>query len=104
MRYSHAYKKLEKDEYTTIRRRKFGNIGDITPEIVQGKYSHDALITDLYRSKLTDLSDQFLMEDTGAPSRFLSYVVIQSFYRTILDMSEELFYIYHLKKVKENED
>lgn len=98
MKYSHAYAKLRVHNYTTIRRYKKGNVGDIVLETYPSG-SHYAEIVKIERKALADIYLTELMFDTDCNSRAEAYELFQSFYKKPIDYEREKFYIYHLKWV-----
>lgn len=103
MKYSHDYSKLKKDKYTTIRRYKKGEIGDIQKEEYPSG-NHYAIITSIKKMPLDDLPIRFLTEDTDLLYREDIYNLFQSFYPSPIDFEKEKFYIYFLKRVNKNEN
>lgn len=98
MKYTHNYSKLDKEEYTTIRRYSKGKVSDIVREVYPNG-SHYARITCLQRLCLVNISTEFLCADTDRHTRIDATTLIQSFYRKPIDPYNERLYIYYLKKV-----
>lgn len=98
MKYSHNYSKLQKNEYTTIRRYPKGKIGKIVLEKYPSGY-HYAEIIGIERKSCIQISTPFLLEDTDCLSRHEALDLIQSFYKKPIHYYKEKLYIYHLKKI-----
>ena len=98
MKYSHNYKKLGDCIYSTIRRYKKGNVGDIIIEN-HPKGIHKAKIIREKRNTLDNLPIELLQRDTDLETREDIYELFQSFYRTPIDFNNEKFYIYWLEKI-----
>lgn len=98
MNYKHNYTKLDNNIYTTIRRRKNGNVGDIITEKCP-KGSYRAKIIGLERNTLNNLSLEFLQRDTDLSNRTEIYRLFQSFYRNPIDFENEKFWIYTMEKI-----
>ena len=100
MNYSKHYSKLNKPDYTTIRRYLKGRkVGDIVPEIVNGKILHYAKIIRIQQKVLTRIPDAILFADTDDTYRPLIYSTFQSFYEKPIDFHKDKFYIFTMKKV-----
>ncbi|MHA1795254.1 MAG: hypothetical protein ACTSUK_04020 [Promethearchaeota archaeon] len=97
MKYTHSYPKLKKEKYTTIRRRKFADVGDIVLERYPDG-QHHAIITKIEKKSFNEIPTLLLLEDTNTKSREEAYDLLNSFYRKPIDKNEKL-YIYHLKKI-----
>ena len=98
MKYSHQYRKLLKDRYTTIRRYAKHKINDIVWENYPNG-THKALITNIIKKPLDDLTERFLVEDTDCLSRKEAYDLFESFYRKPIDFKNEKFTIYFMKRI-----
>ena len=96
MKYSHNYSKLEKKEYTTIRRYSKGKEGEIIMEDYPNG-NHFAKIMKVERRSLEQISTDFLMKDTDCKTRMEAIDLIQSFYKVPIDEKEKL-YIYYLRR------
>ncbi len=100
MKYSHKYKKLEKDVYTTIRRYPKGKKGDVIMETYPGGH-HKAVIHDVFRIPLSFLGTGFLKLDTDCDTRQDAIDLIKSFYKKPIDLDREKFYVYIIKRLKD---
>ena len=98
MKYSHDYSKLNRNNYSTIRRYSKGKVGDIVLEEYP-KGTHKAKILSIERSALDDIPIQILIADTDLFVRKEIYTLFQSFYKKHIDYSNEKFYIYFLERV-----
>lgn len=98
MKYTHKYKKLSRDKYTTIRRYSKGKVGDVVLEIYPGG-SHKAKIIKIERKTINGLPFHVLYLDTDCITRQGVRELFQSFYGKEIDFDKEKFYLYHLKKV-----
>lgn len=98
MKYSHNYRKLKKDEYTTIRRYPKGKIGKRVMETYPGGM-HASKIIDIKRIVLA-FTDLFILQlDTDLETREEIYALFQSFYRKPIDFENDKFYLYQMRKV-----
>lgn len=98
MRYSLNYKKLYKDEYTTIRRYSKGKAGDTVREVYpNGK--HDARIIMVQRKTINGMTEKFLQDDTDCATKQDAIDLLQSFYRKPIDHAKERLYVYYLKRI-----
>lgn len=98
MKYTHNYKKLRKEKYTTIRKYNHGyKIGDVIAEIYpNGK--HIAKIVNIKRETINNLPFQLLFLDTDCLTRVDVRRLFQSFYRNPIDFEKQKFYIFYLEK------
>ena len=103
MKYSHDYSKLQKEEYTTIRRYSKGKIGDLVLETYPSG-QHYARIIKIVKKPLAKLSTNFLISDTDLNNRLEIYSLFQSFYTKPINFTNEKFYIYYLKRQKDVSD
>ena len=99
MRYSHKYSKLDMVNYTTIRRYKKCNKGDIVRKTYPGG-SHDAEVKHVQRMTLAEMSIDFLKADTDLDSREDVYNLFNKFYKRQIDIFREKMYVYYLRKVE----
>ena len=99
MKYSHDYKKLRWDEYTTIRRYPKAKVGRTVIEMYPSGMHH-AKIVKIERKTLFEMDEEFLMKDTDCENKYEAIELIKSFYQKPIDLYKEKFYVYHLKKVK----
>ncbi len=97
MKYSKHYTKLDKDEYTTIRRYRKAKNGTVVKETYPDG-EHNALICEMWMTALKNLSLEFLQNDTDKKTRKGAYALIQSFYRKKIDFNKEIFTIYFMRK------
>ncbi len=102
MKYSHQYSKLDKDEYTTIRRYAKGKVGDIVNETYPNG-EHLATITKVERVALNYIPIYILQLDTDLEEREDIYELFQSFYKKPIDFENERFYKYTLEKLLSEE-
>lgn len=98
MKYSSDYSKLNRNNYSTIRRYSKGKVGDIVFETYP-KGKHKARILSIERSALDNIPIQILIADTDLFSRKEIYDLFQSFYKKPIDFAKEKFYIYFLERV-----
>lgn len=98
MKYSKHYSKLDKKEYTTIRRHSKGKIGDIKLEVYPDGWHH-AKIMDVKRKSIIKIPTKFLLEDTGCNSRNKAIKLIKSFYEKPINEFKDKLYIYYMKKI-----
>jgi hypothetical protein len=99
MKYSEKYRKLDKEEYTTIRRYSKGKVGDCVKE----KYpngTHNAKIIKIEKMSLSQIPTRLLLEDTDRETREEAIHLIQSFYYKPIDIKKEKIYVYFLRKIK----
>ena len=97
MKYSHKYSKLDKKEYTTIRRYSKAKLNDIVREMYPGGF-HYAKVYKIQRKSFNQMSDDFIFNDTDCNNREEAIKLFNSFYKKILDENEKL-YIYFLRKL-----
>ena len=100
MKYSHNYKKLEHDIYTTIRRYKKANVGDTIREDYPSG-SHIAIVLAESRFSLNDLPLEVLLNDTDCKTFNQVFNLFQSFYKKPIDFYKDKFYVYVLGRVRE---
>ena len=93
------YSKFKKNKYTTIRRYKKGNAGDIVLEQYPNGF-HYARIKDVVRETLERLPTKFLLDDTDCKTRDDAYYFIQCFYKKPIDPYNEKLYIYFMEKIE----
>ena len=97
MKYSHDYKKLNKDLYTTIRRYKKAKVGDTVLETYpSGK--HLVFVVAESRFTLDELPLGLLQEDTDIEEWEAIFKLFQSFYKKPIDIFKDRFYLYVLSK------
>jgi len=96
LKYSHNYSKLDKQEYTTIRRYSKAQVGDIVREVYP-KGNHFAKVKRVVRTTLREIPTKLLLEDTDKQTREEALLLIQSFYRKQIGIDERL-YLYYLDK------
>ena len=102
MKYSHKYSKLDKEEYTTIRRYSKGKAGQLVMETYPGG-SHESFIYKVERKSFNEMSDDFLFNDTDCNNREDVIKLFNSFYKNPIKNDEKL-YVYYLKRMyKEDE-
>lgn len=96
IKFTHDYPKLDKDCFTTIRRRDKGlKVGQSYP-IKSPSKKFRAVLTNKVQVRLTDIPDNILFFDTNTTSREDAYNLLNSFYKNPLNPQEEvtLFYFY----------
>ena len=99
MKYTHNYKKLNKEKYTTIRRYNKGyKVGDVITEIYPNG-SHKVRIADIKRETINNMSFQLLFLDTDCITRDGVRKLFQSFYGKKIDFDKEKFYIFYMEKI-----
>lgn len=102
LNFSHKYAKLEGRIYTTIRKRKIANIGDIIAINIRKRFDHYAKVLNIERVKLSNLPDSILLLDcfcnNNIKTREDCYKLFQSFYRNIIDFEKQTWYLYLLLK------
>lgn len=98
MLYGKDYSKLNNDVYTTIRKHKKGNVGDIKKETYP-KGSHYAKIIKVERKTLNSIDLETLQKDTDLEKRQEIYDLFESFYDKI-NFDKYRFYIYTMEKLK----
>lgn len=108
MNYSHLYSKLKNELYTTIRKNKPAEIGDVVEEYYTGGREplllHKAQVIAIDRVKLSQLPTSVLIMDcfyegSNIRSRFDCYELFQSFQPTTVRFSTQTFHLILLKKV-----
>lgn len=105
MRYSKHYTKLDKDEYTTIRRyKKTRKVGDIEDEVLNFHFLHKAQIMEIVRQTFNDMSTKLLLEDTDCKTREGAFDLIQAFYGKPIDKEKEKLFIFYLKRVNHGKE
>ena len=99
MKYSHNYKKLNRESYTTIRRYNNGyKVGDEIFEIYpNGK--HKVRITKIRRDTINNIAFQTLFLDTDCLTREDVRRLFQSFYGKEIDFDKEKFFIFYMEKI-----
>jgi len=107
MNYSHHYYKLGNRVYTTIRKSKKPNqkVGTIELEYFNNILIHKVEILRIERVILDKLNESLLIMDCLYPnskidSRENCYELFKSFYVNEIDFSTQIFYLFLLKKVK----
>lgn len=96
VKFSHDYPKLERECFTTIRRRDKGlKLGE-SYRVKSPSHDFRAVLTNKVKIRLTDIPDRILFFDTNTSSREEAYNLLNSFYKKQLDPQEEvyLFYFY----------
>lgn len=99
MKYSHHYSKLDQKIYTTVRRYKKGNEGDIVNETYPDGSHKAEILLEILRS-LDKMETTFLLNDTDCNTREEAIELINSFYKKPIDLDEKLF-VYILQRVNE---
>ena len=99
MNYSHDYPKLKKKKYTTIRRHKKADKGDIVTETYPSGW-HEAKVLSVQRNTLDALPLRLLQEDTGLKTRQEIYALFNTFYETPIDIYKDKMYIYYLERIE----
>lgn len=84
--------------YTTIRRYKKANEGDIVPETYPDGSHHARVISEIRRS-INEMETKFLLNDTDCKTRKEAIELLNSFYQKLIALDEKLF-VYILQKVK----
>ncbi len=99
MQYTHDYKKLSRDRYTTIRRYNEGyKMGDVITETYPSG-EHEVRINKIRRGTINKMSFQLLFLDTDCLTREDARRLFQSFYEKEIDFDKEKFYIFYMEKI-----
>ena len=97
MRYSHDYKKLKENRYTTIRRYKKGKVGDkVLEEYPSGR--HFSIIYQIKRMTINEMPLNLIQKDGDVKTRHEFINLLNSFYRTPIDFLNEKIYVYFLDR------
>jgi DNA modification methylase len=110
LRFNNFYPKLEKNIYSTIRRRnktlkdgtKKYKVGDKYLVHINNNFNHIAQIIELKKVCLTELDEEFLKEDTNTNSREEAYELLNTIYNRDFNFDKKKFIIIRLRKVKIN--
>ena len=102
MKYTYKYNKLDKPLYTTIRRYKKGEIGDIVREAYPNGY-HNSKIVGAVRLELGEIPTEVLKDDADVESRKEFLALINQFYRTPITEATKV-YLYILMNWDEDYD
>jgi len=96
LKFAHAYSKLYRPRFTTIRLRKKFNEGDVVRASAPGM-SFKAVVTGVKRARLSDLGTEFLKRDTDMPTRAAALGLVKSFYGGRLKDDGEVW-VYQLER------
>ena len=99
MKYSKKYTKLDKRQYTTIRRHPHGKRWKVVLETYPGG-KHFAKIIDIRRRTFIQLSLKLLQGDTDCETKQEAFDLFNSFYKTPINSFSEKLYIYTMQKLK----
>ena len=104
IKFTHHYTKLELPVFTTIRKkgRKYKPETKVLIKAPKGNFN--AVILDVERVKLKDLSTDFLMADTDKKTREDAVKLLNSFYRKPITENEELQVLFIGKILKDKQE
>lgn len=96
IKFSHEYPKLDRDCFTTIRKRDKGLKVGQTYKIKSPTKEFNAVLTNRVKVRLDQIPDKILFFDTNTTTREEAYNLLNSFYKDPLLPSEKvmLFYFY----------
>ena len=100
MRFRTDYPRLKKKEFTTIRKNSVGKyIGHDVLCTTPTRAPFVAMIYDIKKMRLCDMSDEFLMQDTCTKTRAAAIALLNSFYDGPINPNIYMYVFYLRRKL-----